>query len=99
MVAEVFFRKKTGVIISIVTISDQMGSILAAILAANNIILNVGRAVGGFSSVSIRIILDKFNLLAVMLFLSALYLFSFIIMMSNKGLKKESYQNPDYQVE
>ncbi|MGB3161705.1 MAG: MFS transporter [Carnobacterium sp.] len=66
---------------------------------ANNVILNVGRAVGGFSSVAIGVILDRYNLLAVMLFLAALYLFSFAIMMSIKGLKKENYQNPDYQVE
>ncbi|MEG0497900.1 MAG: MFS transporter, partial [Carnobacterium sp.] len=66
---------------------------------ANNVILNVGRAVGGFSSVVIGIILDRYNLLAVMIFLAALYLFSFAIMMSVKGLKKENYQNPDYQVE
>ncbi len=66
---------------------------------ANNVILNVGRAIGGFSSVAIGVILDTYNLLAVMLFLSTLYLFSFVIMMSIKGLKKENYQNPDYQVE
>ncbi|WP_226799658.1 MFS transporter [Carnobacterium mobile] len=66
---------------------------------ANNVILNVGRAVGGFSSVAIGLILDHYNLFAVMLFLSALYLISFVIMMSIKGLKKEHYQNPDYSVE
>lgn len=66
---------------------------------ANNVILNVGRAVGGFSSVAIGLILDHYNLFTVMLFLSALYLISFVIMMSIKGLKKENYQNPDYSVE
>ena len=43
--------------------------------SANNIIVNIGRAIGGFSSV-------------VMGFLSALYIIGFIVMMSLPGLKE-----------
>lgn len=55
---------------------------------ANNIIVNVGRAIGGFSSVVIGILMDYYNLMVVMGFLSALYLLSFIIMISLPGLKE-----------
>ena len=58
--------------------------------SANNIIVNVGRAIGGFSSVVIGILMDHYNLTVVMGFLSALYIISFIVMMSLPGLKKLS---------
>lgn len=58
---------------------------------ANNIILNVGRAVGGFSSVIIGMIMDHSGTTSVMLFLSALYLISFTVMMTIPGFKRESY--------
>lgn len=48
--------------------------------SANNIIVNVGRAIGGFSSVVIGILMDRYNLGVVMGFLSALYIISFIVM-------------------
>lgn len=60
---------------------------------ANNTILNVGRAVGGFSSVIIGMILDRYNVTTVMLFLSCLYLISFTAMMSITNLKRSKYQN------
>lgn len=63
---------------------------------ANNLIINTGRAIGGFSSVVIGFLLDKYNLMAVMLFLATLYLISFCIMLSVKGLKRENYFNPDF---
>ncbi|MDF7639242.1 MFS transporter [Lactobacillus sp. ESL0791] len=56
--------------------------------SANNIIVNIGRAIGGFSSVVIGILMDHYNLTVVMGFLSALYIISFIVMMSLPGLKK-----------
>lgn len=45
---------------------------------ANNIIFNIGRAIGGFSSVAIGFFLDNYSLMVAMLFLSALYIISFI---------------------
>ncbi len=64
--------------------------------SANNIIVNVGRAIGGFSSVVIGILMDKYNLGVVMGFLSALYLLSFVVMITLPGLKtltKEAKRN------
>ena len=58
---------------------------------ANNVILNVGRAVGGFSSVIIGRILDVSSTAVVMIFLSSLYLISFAAMLSIRNLKKEAY--------
>ncbi|HFI0088218.1 TPA: MFS transporter [Streptococcus suis] len=58
---------------------------------ANNVILNVGRAVGGFSSVIIGMILDASSPATVMVFLSSLYLISFVAMLSIQNLKKERY--------
>ena len=56
--------------------------------SANNIIVNVGRAIGGFSSVEIGILMDHYSLTVVMGFLSALYIISFVVMISLPGLKK-----------
>ncbi|WPC17819.1 MFS transporter [Pediococcus inopinatus] len=53
---------------------------------ANNIIMNVGRCVGGFSSVLIGILLDHFSITIVILMLSILYIISFISMLSIKNL-------------
>ncbi|HEM3677980.1 TPA: MFS transporter [Streptococcus suis] len=58
---------------------------------ANNVILNVGRAIGGFSSVIIGMILDVSSTAVVMIFLSSLYLISFAAMLSIRNLKKEAY--------
>ena len=59
---------------------------------ANNTILNVGRAVGGFSSVLIGMILDRSGVPTVMLFLAGLYLISFVFMLSLSNLKRSVYQ-------
>lgn len=59
---------------------------------ANNVILNVGRAVGGFSSVIIGKILDISGIPMVMLFLASLYLISFIAMLTIKNLSSQYYQ-------
>lgn len=59
---------------------------------ANNVILNVGRAVGGFSSVIIGFILDHSNVMTVMVFLAVLYLISFSVMLTMPNLKRETYQ-------
>ncbi|MFL2100664.1 MFS transporter [Desemzia sp. FAM 23989] len=58
---------------------------------ANNAVLNVGRAIGGFSSLVIGFLMDNYNLLIVMGFLSVLYLTSFVVMMTIPGLKKNAY--------
>lgn len=58
---------------------------------ANNTILNVGRAVGGFSSVIIGMILDASGVRMVMLFLAGLYMVSFVAMMSLPQLKQAHY--------
>ena len=54
-------------------------------------ILNVGRAIGGFSSVIIGMILDVSSTAVVMIFLSSLYLISFAAMLPISNLKKEAY--------
>ncbi|MGO2696379.1 MFS transporter [Bavariicoccus seileri] len=59
---------------------------------ANNTILNVGRAIGGFSSVIIGMIMDGSGIPMVMIFLATLYLISFAAMMMIGGLKRSSYQ-------
>ncbi|MEN2380435.1 MFS transporter [Lactobacillus helveticus] len=56
--------------------------------SANNIIVNVGRAIGGFSSVVIGILMDHYSLTVVMGFLSALYIIGFVVMISLPGLKR-----------
>ncbi|APT18661.1 MULTISPECIES: MFS transporter [Amylolactobacillus] len=60
---------------------------------ANNVIVNVGRAIGGFSSVAIGFLMDFYNLVVVMGFLSVLYLLSFIVMLSIGNLKGLSIRN------
>lgn len=59
--------------------------------SANNIIVNIGRAIGGFSSVIIGILMDHYNLTIVMGFLSALYIISFVVMINLPELKKLSH--------
>lgn len=58
---------------------------------ANNTILNVGRAVGGFSSVVIGFILDNAGVSQVMLFIASLYIVSFLTMMSVPALRRKNY--------
>lgn len=58
---------------------------------ANNTILNVGRAIGGFSSVIIGFILDNAGVPQVMLFIASLYIISFLAMMSIPNLRSERY--------
>lgn len=58
---------------------------------ANNTILNVGRAIGGFSSVIIGFILDNAGVTQVMLFIASLYIISFLSMMSIQNLQSKRY--------
>lgn len=58
---------------------------------ANNVILNVGRAIGGFSSVIIGFILDYSGVTQVMLFIATLYMISFLVMLSIPNLQGERY--------
>ena len=55
---------------------------------ANNLIMNTGRAIGGFSSVIIGALMDHYNRYVVMGFLSALYILSFLVMISLPGLRE-----------
>lgn len=55
---------------------------------ANNLIMNTGRAIGGFSSVIIGALMDHYNLYVVMGFLSALYIISFLVMISLPGIRE-----------
>lgn len=54
---------------------------------ANNLIVNVGRAIGGFSSVAIGFLMDHSNLVITMSFLSVLYIASLCVMFSIPALK------------
>ena len=58
---------------------------------ANNVILNVGRAIGGFSSVIIGFILDYSGVTQVMFFIATLYMISFLVMLSIPNLQGERY--------
>ncbi|MYV16030.1 MFS transporter [Furfurilactobacillus milii] len=55
---------------------------------ANNLIVNVGRAIGGFSSVAIGLLMEHFTLPVVMASLAGLYIFSFIVMLTIPALVK-----------
>ncbi|MCM0599859.1 MFS transporter [Weissella fabalis] len=57
---------------------------------ANNVIVNTGRAIGGFSSLAIGILMDHYTLPVVMGCLSAMYIISFVVMLSIPGLRKLS---------
>ena len=59
---------------------------------ANNAVLNVGRAIGGFSSLVIGFLMDNYNLFVVMAFLSILYLASFVVMLTVPGIKDKATQ-------
>ncbi|MBZ7988120.1 MFS transporter [Campylobacter canadensis] len=60
--------------------------------SANNIIVNVGRAIGGMSPFVIGAILDKYNsVYFVMCFLSSLYIISFLVMINLSQLKSKNY--------
>ncbi len=55
---------------------------------ANSIIMNVGRAIGGFSSVVIGLLMDHYSLAVTMGCLSALYILSFLVMQVLPGMRK-----------
>jgi len=57
---------------------------------ANNVIMNLGQAIGGFSSVMIGVLMDRFGLAVTMGSLSALYLISLLVMLSLPGIKQLS---------
>lgn len=57
---------------------------------ANNTIMNFGRAVGGFSSVLIGFLMDRYSLVIVMGFLSVLYLISLSVMLTIPKLKSKA---------
>lgn len=60
---------------------------------ANNVIVNTGRCIGGFSSVLIGWILDNYNVMTVMIFISCLYLLSFCVMLTINNLKAQNYMS------
>ncbi len=55
---------------------------------ANNFIMNLGRAIGGFSSIVIGFLMDHYNLTAVIFFLSSIYLVSLLVLMTITGVKE-----------
>lgn len=55
---------------------------------ANNFIMNLGRAVGGFSSIVMGFLMDHYNLTAVIIFLSSIYLVSLLVLMTITGVKE-----------
>ncbi|WP_093626791.1 MFS transporter [Limosilactobacillus gorillae] len=55
---------------------------------ANSIIMNVGRAIGGFSSVVIGILMDHYSLTVTMACLAGLYILSFIVSQTLPGIRK-----------
>ena len=61
---------------------------------ANNFIMNMGRAIGGFSTVAIGAIMDATNnnVQMVMTFLSCLYIVSFIVMITLPGIHRLSLE-------
>ncbi|WP_265458001.1 MFS transporter [Enterococcus sp. HY326] len=54
---------------------------------ANNFIMNLGRAVGGFSAIIIGFLMDRYNLTAVILFLSGIYVISLLVLLTIPGIK------------
>jgi len=56
--------------------------------SANNLIFNIGRAVGGFSAVVIGFLLDHSTMVMTMGFLSVLYIISFLTVLTLKDNKK-----------
>jgi MFS family permease len=60
---------------------------------ANNFIMNIGRAVGGFSSVIIGFLLDKYSLMIVVVFMSIIYIFSLVMMLTIPGISKLKKSN------
>jgi len=59
---------------------------------ANNVIMNVGRCIGGFSSLAIGFILDNYNIMTVMVFISTLYIISLLVMLTVTNLKAANYK-------
>lgn len=60
---------------------------------ANNFIMNLGRAVGGFSSIVIGFLMDHYDLQAVILFLCIIYLISLTVLMTIPGVKNLQKNN------
>ena len=55
---------------------------------ANSIIMKVGRAIGGVSSVVLGLLMDHYSLAVTMGCLSALYILSFLVMQALPGMRK-----------
>ncbi|MFK4894905.1 MFS transporter [Lactococcus petauri] len=58
---------------------------------ANNVIMNTGRCIGGFSSIVIGFILAHYSIMTVMLFISVLYILSFLAMLTVKNFRAGVY--------
>lgn len=55
---------------------------------ANNFIMNLGRAIGGVSSILIGFLIDHYSLTAVMLFLTIIYLISLSVVLLLPGMRQ-----------
>lgn len=62
---------------------------------ATNTIFNFGRALGGFSPILVGHLLQNYNMMTAMVYLAALYIVSFIVMLS---LKQRSSQSSDWNM-
>ncbi|MEH7253382.1 MFS transporter [Neobacillus niacini] len=60
---------------------------------ANNVIFNLGRGIGGLSPIVIGFLLDKYSISIAMLFLSILYLISFVTIVTMKGIPLKANKN------
>lgn len=60
---------------------------------ANNVIINVGRAVGGFSPVVIGMLMENRSMTFIMVGLSAMYMISLLVMFTVPGLKAYSTES------
>ena len=58
---------------------------------ANNLIMNVGKAIGGFSPAVIGLLMDHYSLVVVIMMLSGMYLFSFLVMLSVPNFRRLTY--------
>ncbi len=60
---------------------------------ANNFIMNLGRAVGGFSSIVIGFLMDHYTFTVVIISLSSIYLISLVVLLSIPGVRHLQFKD------
>ncbi|PTK49306.1 MFS transporter, partial [Staphylococcus nepalensis] len=53
---------------------------------ANNVVFNIGRALGGLSPIAIGFLMEHYGMSTTMLFLSCLYMISLVMMLSLRNM-------------